>query len=343
MTDIPPPADRLAHHCFTMACNNAWANTRLLGACRALPADAFTAPRPSVFGSLQATVHHILTVDRFYVDALERALSGRPPHPQPGVFFDPEQPSADAAAFEAAQGDVDRRLIALCRTLTAARLQTPVRILRRWGVARDPASRTLAPLFQHQIHHRGQIHGMLSASGHAPPQLDEFFCIGDAANRADDLAAMGLSEAAIWPEVRCADGESEAIVRRYLSLIAAGGPTSAVAALLHPEMQQIEYAHALDPVTRTRDRDAVLAGLDAGARTMASQTYGAPVLSVAGDTVTAEFDWSGTTAIALGPWPRGTQLSARICAIIRLREGRIVAQRNYDCYRPPAPPAEDPR
>ena len=39
----------------------------------------------------------------------------------------------------------------------------------------ERTDRLLAHLFQHQIHHRGQAHAMLSGSGVAPPQLDEFF------------------------------------------------------------------------------------------------------------------------------------------------------------------------
>jgi hypothetical protein len=39
---------------------------------------------------------------------------------------------------------------------------------------------------------------MLSGTPVAPPQLDEFFSEFDAALRADDLAEMGLSEAAVW-------------------------------------------------------------------------------------------------------------------------------------------------
>jgi uncharacterized damage-inducible protein DinB len=37
----------------------------------------------------------------------------------------------------------------------------------------------LAHLFTHQIHHRGQIHDMFSATSVAPPKLDEFFLSSD--------------------------------------------------------------------------------------------------------------------------------------------------------------------
>lgn len=39
---------------------------------------------------------------------------------------------------------------------------------------------------------------MLSGTRVAPPQLDEFFCAGEAALRAEDFAELGWSEAQIW-------------------------------------------------------------------------------------------------------------------------------------------------
>jgi len=192
------PSDPLSHHLFTMACNDAWANHRLLGACARLSDEAFAAPRVSFFGSLRATGNHLVTVAWFYVDALERALADREPHDTPGDFFDPEEPFATCAALLDAQHDVDRRLVAACRSLSDDRLGAIIRIKRRRGETRDPVTRILAHLFQHQIHHRGQMHAMLSSTDVAPPQLDEFFCVGEAEGRADELAAIGLSEAMIW-------------------------------------------------------------------------------------------------------------------------------------------------
>jgi len=61
-----------------MAYNNAWANHRLLAACAGLTQAEFEAPRTGFFPSIQATLNHILIIDRFYVDALEGARSARP-------------------------------------------------------------------------------------------------------------------------------------------------------------------------------------------------------------------------------------------------------------------------
>ena len=192
------PASPLAHHFFTMACNNAWANHRLLAACSRLSHDDFVARRTSFFPSLKATLNHILTVDWYYVDALERALRGEPPNTEASRFFTPEEPFERCVALRKAQRKTDRRLIEVCAALTEAQLDMPVPLQRRAGILTENATRLLAHLFQHQIHHRGQAHAMLAGTSVAPPQLDEFFCANEAHLRAAELAEIGLSETAIW-------------------------------------------------------------------------------------------------------------------------------------------------
>jgi len=188
----------LAQHLYTMACNNAWANHRLLGACAKLSQRDFLAPRTSFFPSIKATLNHNLTVDWYYVDALERSLRGESAHAEPWRFFEPREPFDTAAALSAEQHAVDQRLVALCAALADADLDRTILVPRRTGVQQETATRLLAHLFQHQIHHRGQAHAMLAGTPVAPPQLDEFFCANEAHLRADELAAIGLSEDAIW-------------------------------------------------------------------------------------------------------------------------------------------------
>ena len=71
-------------------------------------------------------------------------------------------------------------------------------VVRRAGVQTESATRLLAHLFQHQIHHRGQAHAMLAGTSVKPPQLDEFFCANEAHLRAAELAELGYTEAMIW-------------------------------------------------------------------------------------------------------------------------------------------------
>jgi uncharacterized damage-inducible protein DinB len=58
--------------------------------------------------------------------------------------------------------------------------------------------RLLLHLFQHDIHHRGQAHAMLSATSVSPPQLDEFFAVGEAPLRAAEFAELGWTEDKVW-------------------------------------------------------------------------------------------------------------------------------------------------
>ena len=194
------PSSPLAHHFFTMACNNAWSNHRLLTACSRLSQADFVALRTSFFPTIKATLNHNLTVDWYYVDALERALKGEPANREVDRFFDPEEPFEACVELITQQHAVDRRLIAACTSLTDANLRAPVPVMRRAGIEPENTTRLLAHLFQHQIHHRGQAHAMLAGTSVKPPQLDEFFCTNEAHLRAAELAELGLSEEAIWSE-----------------------------------------------------------------------------------------------------------------------------------------------
>ncbi|HYM01290.1 MAG TPA: DinB family protein, partial [Stellaceae bacterium] len=168
-----------------MAYNNAWANHRLLAACGRLTQAELDATRLGYFPSLKATLNHILIIDWFYVDSLEGGALG------PKAWADPT-PCATIADLQREQASVDRRLIAVCAALTEASLNSEVRVNR--GDAGDQIERRdrlLLHLFQHQIHHRGQAHAMLSGTTVKPPQLDEFFPAGEALLRAAEFAALG--------------------------------------------------------------------------------------------------------------------------------------------------------
>jgi uncharacterized damage-inducible protein DinB len=174
-----------------LAHNNAWANHRLLSACSGLTQEEFEAPRTGFFPSLKVTLNHILTVDWFYVDGLEGGWLG------PKAWAD-ELPCATVADLEREQGSVDRRLIAVCDALTEASLGETVRLNRDTRVQTERRDRLLLHIFQHQIHHRGQAHAMLSGTRVKPPQLDEFFSVAEAPLRAREFTALGWTEETVW-------------------------------------------------------------------------------------------------------------------------------------------------
>src|SRR3984957_13719514 len=135
-----PMSNRLAHHFATMAYNNAWANHRLLTAVGRLSQADFVGPRTSFFPSIAATLNHNVTVDWYYVDALERGLRGQPVNPEARRFFEPEQPFATCPELHAAQREVDRRLVDLCAALTAEGLDARIGVLRESGIVDETAT-----------------------------------------------------------------------------------------------------------------------------------------------------------------------------------------------------------
>jgi uncharacterized damage-inducible protein DinB len=175
----------------TLAYNNAWANHRLLTACLKLSDAEFAAARTSFFPSLKGTLNHILVVDLFYVDAMEGGRLG------PAAWADPE-PCSSVSALKEAQSAVDARLIAVTERLDEAGLAHIVDVHRDTRIQHERVDRLLLHLFEHQMHHRGQAHAMLSGTDIAPPQLDEFFSEGEAPLRAHEFAELGWSEDRIW-------------------------------------------------------------------------------------------------------------------------------------------------
>jgi uncharacterized damage-inducible protein DinB len=171
--------------------NNAWANYRLLTACANLKQEDFEAARTGFFPSLQMTLNHIYVVDLFYVDALEGGWLGP-------KAWENEVPCPSLAELKYAQGAVDKRLIAVCNALTLELLGGIVRVNRDAQVQAERRDRLLMHLFQHQIHHRGQAHAMLSATAVKPPQLDEFFSVAEAPLRATEFDSLGWTEETVW-------------------------------------------------------------------------------------------------------------------------------------------------
>lgn len=159
----------LAAYVATQARNNRWANAMLLGACKRLTDTAFCEGRSGFFGSIAGTANHILMVDHYYIDAVVEGGRGR------GVYAD-YTPFDRADLLAEAQAESDERLIAFCQGLVETDFTRSVVTDRgEKGAPLETIGALLPHLFQHQVHHRGQIHGLLSQTHVAPPQLDDFF------------------------------------------------------------------------------------------------------------------------------------------------------------------------
>ncbi|MDB5981010.1 MAG: damage-inducible protein DinB [Pseudomonas sp.] len=174
---------------LAQALNNQWANRRLFEACSRLSDAEFVAQRTSFFPSIQSTLCHILDVDLYYLAALEEDRDG-----QMQVF--PKQ--ATFAQIAENQASIDQRLVTFCESLGEQDLSRSVDLVRTEGVVLERIDRLLLHLFEHQIHHRGQVHSMLSATQVKPPQLDEFFLDCDRPLREKEVQELLLHEARVW-------------------------------------------------------------------------------------------------------------------------------------------------
>jgi uncharacterized damage-inducible protein DinB len=152
-------------HFRTFARYNAWANARLYAACAELSDVEFRAPRPAFFGSILGTLNHLLVTDRGWLGRLEGVPSGISRLDE--ILFD------DRDQLTAARVAEDQRIIALTDRLDAAALAGDLIYRTIAGVEYcTPVIWVLSHLFNHQTHHRGQVHGLLSQTAVPPPPLD---------------------------------------------------------------------------------------------------------------------------------------------------------------------------
>ncbi|RJF86567.1 damage-inducible protein DinB [Oleomonas cavernae] len=143
---------------------NAWANGRLYEAAASLTDAQYRADRGAAFKSLHGTLNHLLVADRIWLKRFTG--EGEAPDQLDAILFDH---LADLAVARAAE---DRRLIAFVDSLDETRLAGTIRYRRVSGpeefVQLLPLA--LAHLFNHQTHHRGQAHAILTGlTGEAPP------------------------------------------------------------------------------------------------------------------------------------------------------------------------------
>jgi uncharacterized damage-inducible protein DinB len=150
---------------------NRWANAQLFGAVGQLDAPAFQAPRSGFFGSLCATLNHLYVGDRCWLARFEQI-------PVPHRQLD-EIPHPLFAHLWAARQVEDARIIRLIEQATDSWFSGTLRYTRMAdGVAATlPMDMAIGHFFNHQTHHRGQAHAMLSSTQVAPPPLDLAYLI----------------------------------------------------------------------------------------------------------------------------------------------------------------------
>jgi ketosteroid isomerase-like protein len=123
-------------------------------------------------------------------------------------------------------------------------------------------------------------------------------------------------------------------VRDYLSAIEAGATGPALARFFTPDVVQEEFPNRLMPNGARRDLAAILEGAERGQKVLRRQTIQVHNVVSEGSTTVAELTWIGTLAVPIGTLAAGDEMKARFCIVLETEDGRIRAQRNYDCFDP---------
>ncbi|MFI1970729.1 hypothetical protein BLA24_09555 [Streptomyces cinnamoneus] len=121
---------------------------------------------------------------------------------------------------------------------------------------------------------------------------------------------------------------------RYHQAVARWATGEELARFFHEDAVHRELPNALFPDGVVRELPEILAAAEQGRRVLCRQHFDVVNAVAMGDQVALEVTWSGTLAVPLGELPAGHVLRAHIATFLRFRDGRIVAQHNYDCYEP---------
>lgn len=144
---------------------NAWANGLLYEAVAGLTEEERRQDRQAFFTSIHGTLNHTIVADRIW---LKRLTGDGPDYDRLDL-----EPYDRFDMICAARRDEDQRLISLMRYYDDAAIAGPFEWRNMPGHAMTaPLAHVLAHVFNHQTHHRGQIHTMISQTGRKPPQLD---------------------------------------------------------------------------------------------------------------------------------------------------------------------------
>lgn len=150
---------------------NAWANRLVYAATAELTHDELHRDTGAFFGSIFATLSHILTADRIWLNR----FTGEGPKP----LALNERPYDRFEDLRAARVGEDDRLIRFTQRLTPGALEqsftySPVSSPEIITQKLWPA---LTHMFNHQTHHRGQVHAGLTGMGKPSLSLDLIYFV----------------------------------------------------------------------------------------------------------------------------------------------------------------------
>ncbi len=155
----------LLGHFRMLARYNRLANERLYDACAALDDAERLAVRPVFFRSIHGTLNHIMVGDRLWLTRFQGGVASSTG--LDAILYE------DFAELRAARVAEDARIEAFAASLSEAALGGTIRYRNNEGRdLADPVDVLIAHFFNHQTHHRGQVHDLLSQTQVVPPVLD---------------------------------------------------------------------------------------------------------------------------------------------------------------------------
>ena len=135
---------------------NAWCNERLYEAAAQIPDAEYRADRGAYFRSLHGTLNHLLVGDRIWMRRF--TARGEVPPGLDAILYD------DFLLLRQARRSEDARIRDYVGSLNESDLSKPIRY--RTFVNPQDIEQILAPaldhFFNHQTHHRGQAHALVS-------------------------------------------------------------------------------------------------------------------------------------------------------------------------------------
>ena len=144
---------------------NTWANTKILFSCKKLDDTEYKKDRKAFFSSIHGTLNHLLVVDGAYISRIEGKNHDLKSLDQ--ILYE------NLFQLEEARIKEDKRLVDLVNNLSKESINKEITYKGfETGNQTYTINLILITLFNHQTHHRGQIHNMLSQAGIKPPQID---------------------------------------------------------------------------------------------------------------------------------------------------------------------------
>jgi uncharacterized damage-inducible protein DinB len=158
-------------HYRMFAAYNAWANRALYEEVGKLDGDAYRRHLGAFFGSLHGTLNHLLTADRIWLKRFTG--QGDAPRSLDTVLHE------DFTDLWAARQAEDARIVAFIGSLTEERIRADITYspLTNPAIVTHPLGAALPHVFNHQTHHRGQCHAMLTALGGPSITLDLIYFV----------------------------------------------------------------------------------------------------------------------------------------------------------------------